>query len=331
MVVLRRCVQRHARLPATLVVDGGSEFASCYFETLLARYSITKKTRPSGKARFGSVIERLFGTAHTTFIYTLRGNTQLTRNVRQVTQAVAPHQQACWTLEHLDGGLREWADQYYDTTRHPALGQSPRAAAQQGMQHSGARPQCLIPYNETFWVWTLPTTPRGTAQVRPGMGVKIHGVYYWCDAFRDPCVERTQVPIRYDPSDAGVAMAAVQGHWHRCISQYYAIFQGRSEREIVLATQELRRQHQQQARHAPITARALATFLESVAAEELLLLQRLRDAAVQATQTDLTVNPGELTATPGAPGTPTAPPVIASDGEAVAVPDLHAADCYEEY
>ncbi len=46
-----------------------------------------KKTRPPAKARFGSVCERLFGTTNTQFIHNLRGNTQITRNVRQVTKA----------------------------------------------------------------------------------------------------------------------------------------------------------------------------------------------------------------------------------------------------
>jgi hypothetical protein len=94
MMTLRECVRRHARLPQIVVVDGGREFESTYFETLLARYECTKKTRPPAKARFGSVLERLFRVANTQFIYNLRGNTQITRNVRQVTKSVNPREQA---------------------------------------------------------------------------------------------------------------------------------------------------------------------------------------------------------------------------------------------
>jgi transposase InsO family protein len=82
MMILRQCVRRHGRLPQILVIDGGPEFHSTYFETLLARYEVTKKTRPPAQARFGSVCERLFGTTNTQFIHNLRGNTQITRNVR---------------------------------------------------------------------------------------------------------------------------------------------------------------------------------------------------------------------------------------------------------
>ena len=49
----------------------------------------------------------------------------------------------------------------------------------------------MIPYDEDFLIFTLPTTNRGTAKVVPGKGVKIHHVYYWCEAFRDPQVQGT--------------------------------------------------------------------------------------------------------------------------------------------
>jgi len=65
MLALRECVRRYERLPEAIVVDGGPEFESVYFETLLARYGCTKKTRPGGRPRFGSVCERLFGTTNT--------------------------------------------------------------------------------------------------------------------------------------------------------------------------------------------------------------------------------------------------------------------------
>jgi hypothetical protein len=64
MMIFRECVNRHHRLPQMIVIDGGREFESVYFETLLARYEIMKKTRPVSQSRFGSVCERLFGVAN---------------------------------------------------------------------------------------------------------------------------------------------------------------------------------------------------------------------------------------------------------------------------
>jgi transposase InsO family protein len=277
MMALRECVQRHGRLPQILVVDGGREFESVYFETLLARYECSKKTRPGAQPRFGSICERLFGTTNTRFIYNLLGNTQITKNVRQVTKSISPQEQACWTFGQFHARLREWAYEIYDTLEHPALGQTPREAFDAGLIQSGQRAQRFIRYDENFRMLTLPTTPKGTAKVLPRLGVKINHLCYWSDAFLNPEVEMRQVPIRYDPFNAGVAYAFVQKHWVECISELYAVFAGRSEREIQLTTAELKKRKQLHGQRFSITARKLADFLTSLEAEEVLLEQRLRD------------------------------------------------------
>lgn len=281
MMVLRECVRRFGRLPQILVVDGGREFESTYFETLLARYECTKKTRPPAKARFGSVLERMFGVTNTQFIHNLRGNTQITlevfrhlrvqirqrpSNVRQVTKAVDPKGLATYEV--------------HDTLNHQALGQSPRQAFHTGLARGGSRIHRMIAYNDEFLMLTLPTTPKGTARVMPSRGVKIHHIYYWCEAFRQ--IEGEVVPVRYDPFDAGIAHAFVRKQWLQCHSDCYGTLKGRSEREIMLATTELRRRHQNHSAGFHVTARRLAEFLQSVEAEETLLVQRLRDGESRA-------------------------------------------------
>ena len=87
-----------------------------------------RTARPPAKARFGSVCERLFGTSNTRFIHNLAGNTQIMKNIRQVTKDVDPKRHAEWTLAELYGCLSQWAYEIYDTIPHPALGQSPREA-----------------------------------------------------------------------------------------------------------------------------------------------------------------------------------------------------------
>jgi len=283
MLTMRECVRRFGRLPQTLVVDGGREFQSTYFETLLAFYECLKKTRPPAKARFGSVCERLFGTANTQFVHNLHGNTQSTRQGRQMTAAVNPRAHAIWTLEALAQRVREFAYEVYDTAPHTALGLSPREVFVQGMATSGARPHRLIPYDEQFRMMTLPTTYKETATVSPGKGVRLNYLYYWADAFRDPLVERTRVPVRYDPHDVGIAYAFVHHQWVRCTSEHYRIFRGHSEAELLLVAAELQQRQRKLAQESSITARRLAMFLTSVEAEEQLLAQRLRDAAVKQT------------------------------------------------
>jgi transposase InsO family protein len=277
MMVMRECVHRHGRLPQIVVVDGGKEFESLYFETLLARHECIKKTRPPAAPRFGSVCERIFGMANTRFVHNLRGNTQIMRCVRQVTVAVNPKNLAVWTLPHLYTHLCEFAYEVYDTTQHPSLGKSPREAFEKGLTATGHRLQRMVPYNREFAVLTLPAPRRGTVRVQAGRGVKVNYLYYWSEAFRNPEVEGQRVAVRYEPFDAGTAYAFVCGQWVECHSELYTTFRGRSEKEIMLASRELVKRHQNHAQQFNISGRRLAEFLQSVEAEEALLTQRLRD------------------------------------------------------
>ena len=112
----------------------------------------------------------------------------------------------------------------------------------------------------------------------PGRGVIINCVRYWAEAFRDPNVENQDVPVRYDPFDIGTAYAFVKNCWTECHSEHYVALQGRSEKEIMLASKEVRRRSQLHSRERfTLTARKLADFLESAEAKEKCLLQRLRD------------------------------------------------------
>jgi putative transposase len=292
LMVLRLCVQKHGRLPQTIIVDNGSEFHSTYFETLLATFECTKKHRPPAKARFGSVCERLFGTSNTQFIHNLAGNTQITRNVRQVTKSVNPKHHAIWTLELLSEYLSIWAYEIYDTILHPSLGQSPRDSFNAGMFQSGNRTHRLIAYDENFKILTLPTTSSGKAKVQPGHGVKINYIYYWSSHFRHPDVENKFVPIRYDPFDIGTAYAYVKNQWLKCNSQYYTIFQNCSEKELKIATEELRKQRQNHNGQSTISAKKLAEFLGTAEIQENIQQQRLKDLATNEAL-KLTDNPSQ--------------------------------------
>ena len=279
MMIMRNCVMRHNRLPQIIVVDGGPEFRSTYFETLLAKYECIKKTRPPAKARFGSICERLFGTTNTQFVHNLRGNTQITRNVRQVTKSNKPVGQAVWTLSALYTYLSSFLFEIYDTIEHPALGQTPRDAYIMGLKTTGARANRMVSYDQTFLMATFPSTQRGTARVMPGRGVKINGMHYWAEAFRDPSLENHDISIRYDPFDMGTAYAFVNSRWTECHSEHYAVLHGRSQKEIMFASKEVRRRSQLHSRGRFIlTARKLAEILASAESEEERLVQQLRDS-----------------------------------------------------
>ncbi|MUG96988.1 DDE-type integrase/transposase/recombinase [Scytonema sp. UIC 10036] len=277
MMGLRILVQRFGRFPSTLVVDGAKEFNSIYFDALLARYHCTKKVRPGGKPRFGSVIERLFGTTNTEFIYNLLGNTQASKQPRQLTKTVDPKQLAVWNLGDLYTYLCKWAYEIYDDHRHSGLGASPCVVYNEGLSIAGEREHLIVTYDEDFLMTTRPGTTKGKARIQPGQGIKVNYLYYWSDAFRNPTVEKTDVPVRYDPFDMGIAYAYVEGRWVKCISQYYGIFNGRTEKEILLAAQEIRQNSKRNAVSTNLNAKRLADFIASAQEHEAILVQRLRD------------------------------------------------------
>jgi len=195
-----------------------------------------------------------------------------------MTKSVNPKFKATWPLGNLYDRLCEYAYRVYDEIQHTTLGMSPRDAFVEGMGSTGSRSHRLIPYDQDFLMWTLPTTPKGNAKVQPGRGFKIHHLYYWSDALRDPDVEDSQVDVRYDPFDIGTAFAFVAGRWVTCHSEYYAVFRGRSEKEIMLATKELRARKTRHSQQLGVSAKQLADFLQSVECEELTLMQRLHDS-----------------------------------------------------
>jgi putative transposase len=149
------------------------------------------------------------------------------------------------------------------------------------LQRSGNRIHRHIPYDDEFRMMTLPTTAKGTAMVNSGKGVKINHLHYWSTAFRNPAIERTSLPVRYDPYDASTAYAYVGNRWISCYSELFPSFRGRSEREMMIAAAELRKRSQDHSREFQLTARRLADFVASVEAEESLLIQRLQDAAAR--------------------------------------------------
>jgi putative transposase len=197
--------------------------------------------------------------------------------VRQVTKSVNPQNHAIWTLERLYQYLCLWAYEVYDTLAHPALNQSPRDAYESGLQLAGARSHRCVQYDEAFRLLTLPTTRTGIAKVIPGKGIKINNRYYWANAFRTAEIENMCAPVRYDPYDAGQAYVFIKGVWVTCHSEHYHVFRGRSEREVMLASSELRKRQSRTRSVFNSSAKKLASFLTSVEAQETLLMQRLRD------------------------------------------------------
>lgn len=277
MMLIKRCVQTHGRVPRVLVVDGGTEFDSVYFETLISRLHILKKSRAKSKSRFGSVLERFFGTNNTQLIHNLRGNTQATKTPRQCVPTHDPRKHAAWTLGSFTEAFGRWLDEVYRKDEHPALGVSPAEAFAVGMLDFGMRAHKRISYTRDFELLCMPSTAKGTARIDPTRGIKVNYLRYWCPEFRDVALHCKSVPVRFSPDDASRAFAYVQGRWTECRSELAEVFSRRSVKEVELITKELHAQNRKTGRKGAITAQRIAEFLRSADFQEKAQHQHWRD------------------------------------------------------
>jgi len=239
------------------------------------------KRRPAGKARFGSIVERLFGSINSSFLHTLKGNTQNTKNIRGLVKSMDPKGHAILTLEELHDMLSIFAYKHYDKRPHPTLNCSPAENYAKGIEISGARAHKEIIPDETFRLMILPSTPKGTAKIQPGMGLKIGGFYYWSSEMRGRHFEGKSVRIKYDPMNLGACWAYLRDQWIQCRPNGTLELDGRTEKEIRLATLVWRRSRQTLGQRQSNSHRELALFLKSAEAAKALRIQQAKDRALR--------------------------------------------------
>jgi putative transposase len=271
LMVMRDCVQRHGRLPDEIVVDGGKDMASIWFEVVCAYYCVTITRRPAGKARFGSRGERAFGTIDTTFLSNCLGNTQLRKNVRQMTPEVDPNHSAVWTMEALIDAFEMYLD-YYRNLVHRELLVCPRVARERSVLAGSGRAERRIIYDRNFLINTCPTTKTGQAKVQPD-GVKINYLYYSAPVLR--LAYGKKVPVRFEPFDMSIAYALVDGKWIELTSKFANSLRGRTERELKLARDEYFR-HRGIVEKQRLTEKTFINFLEHLDRTEEMLIDHHR-------------------------------------------------------
>lgn len=296
MMVLRLCVKRYGRLPASITIDGGPEFHSIYFELFLARYKIRKQQRPAHEPRYGKLQERLGLTLDTELVDHLLGNTQANRKLRTKTKKTDPKRLAVWTLPAFAKQVRIWEETVYDVREHPALkGLSPRQAYERSLEQDGARQHKLIPYNAAFLMMTFPTTRTGKAKIQAGSGVRINYIDYWCEAMRARIGET--VPVRYDPFNRQVAYAFIKKRWRKCLSTIHE-FEGCTEKEMQLIAEGVRQRERvlHGRERVEIKQKALAKLRREADAKqkELLQIQRRKDRETKRTYAFLEESDGTL-------------------------------------
>jgi putative transposase len=271
LMTMRDCVRRHGRLPDTVLLDGGKEFQGLWFETTMAYFGVTIVRRPAARPRFGSKGERFFGTINSNFFHVLLGNTQLRKNVRQLTPEVDPDNLAVWTFGALLHALGRYFDEYRNLD-HRELLMTPKEAFERGIKLLGERPERRIVYNHNFLISTCPTTRKGFAKVQPD-GVKINYLYYQSTDLR--LALGKSVPVRFDPTNMGIAYALVKGTWTTLQSRFYHELKNRTERELQVAREEFKRRRGQ-VELVRLTDTRFVNFLHELDSMEDMLIEHHR-------------------------------------------------------
>lgn len=277
LLTFRDCVKRHGRLPDSVVVDGGKEFRSIWFESLCAFYGVTVIRRPKREPRHGAQGERFFGSENTMLLHNLTGNTQLTKNVRQMMPNVAPSNLAVWTLPALHELHEKFLFETYENMPHRELLMSPRQASERSLSMFGARPHRKIEYSEKFLLATCPSTKSGVATVTPN-GVKIN--YFWFNSdVLFPFLGK-KMRVKFEPYDLSTAWVLVVGRWVRVTSRFQRTLAGLTERELWMITEEYRKRRGDM-EFQRLNDRKLILFLHEVEKEEQFLLARKRALELQ--------------------------------------------------
>ncbi|MCI0601586.1 Mu transposase C-terminal domain-containing protein [bacterium] len=247
----------------TLVVDCGTEFGSRHFEMFLASNRINKKQRPLSKARFGSLIERFFGMSNELFVHNLIGNTQLMKNVRQISRSTNPKMLAAWTISKLGDAFAKWVV-FYNNRNHGTLLTSPNEAYGLGMQKQPV-PFRRIEYDQNFLIDSMPSPRTGKAKVDGCRGIKVNYLYYWSNKLALPSVAGTHVEVRYDPFNAGITYAFINGQWEPCYARsHYHQLKNCTEAELKYASAEIRKRYRNHGRRHVPNAAEFAHFFEEI-------------------------------------------------------------------
>jgi putative transposase len=277
MNVIRECVRRHNRVPDRIVSDGGAEFYSVYYETLLARLKCTKTNRQKGQPRAGSLIERWFGVTNKAFAHLLKGGNEPLRDPRDMSKTHDPRLRTEWDLMSLSEALSSYIESKYHEKPLEKLDASPKDAFEQGNLSAGSRDVRFVAFDQSFHLLTLPSTRKGTAKVVRGHGIKVNGIYYSSDTIRQARMAGKDLEVRYDPMDVSVAFVYVDGRWCELRSEYTAEFKHHSLKEIEILSQEIMARFKDSSERQTISARLLAETLLKPDTESASYRQRIQD------------------------------------------------------
>ena len=211
MSAIRLMVKCHGVFPESVVVDGGKEFESVYFETLMATYRCSIVSR-KGKPRAGSAVERIFGTINTVFLDNLAGNNKLAKNIRQLSDSHNPKKLAVWEAVDFYHALLAFIDEWNNKSKKSS-GLSPAALKDISLERFGLRGARNVSFNRQFLEQILPAPKRPTVRLRKNKKIQVNRVTYWHGCLRAMPAEGVTADVRYDPFDLNYVYVYYKKEW----------------------------------------------------------------------------------------------------------------------
>lgn len=211
MSVIRLMVFKHKVFPEAIVVDGGKEFESVYFETLMARRKCNIFSR-KGKPRSGSAVERTYGTINTVLLDNLSGSNKLAKNIRQVSATHNPKNLAIWNAVDFYHGLLAFIDEWNSKSAKSG-GLSPLELKSKSIERFGISSKRIAKYDHEFVMDTLPAPKRPTVRLKRNQKIQVNRVPYWHGCLRTVPRAGITADVRYDPFDLNAVYVFYQKGW----------------------------------------------------------------------------------------------------------------------
>lgn len=211
MSSIRLMVARYKVFPAAIVVDGGKEFESIYFEGLMARRRSAIISR-KGKPRSGSSVERTYGAFNTVLLDNLSGNNKLAKNVRQLSASHNPKNLAIWEAVDFYEELVSFVDEW-NSVNPKAGGLAPRDLKAKSVERFGLPAKRIVEFDSDFMRDTLPAPKRPTADLKRNQKIQVNRVPYWHGCLRTIPRSGVTADIRYDPFNLNYVYVHYQNKW----------------------------------------------------------------------------------------------------------------------
>ncbi|MEM5448882.1 Mu transposase C-terminal domain-containing protein [Paraburkholderia guartelaensis] len=242
MMAVRAMVATHKRMPDYIVCDNDKAFHSDAFDNLCDLCDTTIDYRPAHESRFGTVIERLFGTANKRFIHNLVGTTKATQHVRTLTRSVDPIRADHLNFAELHGLLDYFFFvEYNRESRHPAHDHTPEEYMHIRLRETGRRLTRVRPFDQRFMLQTLVPAKRDNKRlIDRQMGVKVGNIWYWSDEFTQYRHRKTKVKVMLDMWDISIAYVVLGKRWVKCESSLLMRYRQLTHIELRYALYEVR-------------------------------------------------------------------------------------------